>query len=393
MSALDELFAVLLALYVYESLWCVPAGAWLFVARGLGGLRDVRRTWVESGALEFVRAPLLAPWVPQLVALPFPIAIAPEGIVVWDGPRKGRVLAAARAARWIAFQPGLSFAADGKTVLAGAAVVARLDSAGAAEAFARRLTEIAAKPAEQRGAAIHGWIAERLGVAAARTRFAALASATAPLRVAVAALFAVLAVALPVAAYRWGLVVAGPWLLGAWLLATAAVIATWRLAERRLHAEPQERRLAPAFAMAVYPAGAVRALDLHARGTLAAFDPVAVALAAGDERTRDAVATVALRETLWPLAFEDHPEEVAHVVAWYHAAYERELLRELLDSGIEPKSHAAEPAPRDVRDRSFCPRCRAHYATDRRLCADCDGVALVPFEANVDDDSVEDEEE
>jgi hypothetical protein len=393
MSALDELFAVLLALYVYESLWCVPTGAWLFVARGLGGLRDVRRTWVESGALEFVRAPLLLPWVPQLVALPFPIALAPEGIVAWDGPRKGRVLAAARAARWIEFRPGLSFTADGKVVFTGATVVARLDSAGAAEAFARRLTEIAAKPAEQRSAAIHGWIAERLGVAAAKTRFAALASATAPLRVAVAALFAVLAVALPVAAYRWGLVVAGPWLLGAWLLATAAVIATWRRAERRLHDEPHERRLAPAFAMVVYPAGAVRALDLHARGALAAFDPVAVALAAGDERTRDAVATVALRETLWPLVFDDHPEEVAHVVAWYHAAYERELLRELLDAGIEPKSHAAEPAPRDVRDRSFCPRCRAHYATDRRLCADCDGVALVPFEANVDDDSVEDEEE
>jgi hypothetical protein len=134
MSALDELFAVLLALYVFESVWCVPAGACLFVARGLGGLRDVRRTWVESGALEFVRAPLLAPWLPQLVALPFPIALAPEGIVAWDGPRKGRVLSAARAARLIAFAPGLSFAADGKTVLTGAAVVARLDSAGAAEA-------------------------------------------------------------------------------------------------------------------------------------------------------------------------------------------------------------------------------------------------------------------
>lgn len=393
MSALDELLLVLLALYLYESTWCVPAGAWLFVPRWSGGLHDVARTWIESGELWFVRTPLLNPATPQLLALPFPIALAPEGFVAWDGPRKGRVLVAARGARWIAFEPKLAIVSDGKRVKAGAEVVARLDSDSAAAAFASSLAAIAARPLEQRSAAIHGWIAERLAVPAARARFAELKSATLPLRVAVAALFLVLAVALPVAAYRWGLVVAGPWLLGAWLVATVGVVTTWRRAERRLRPEPSQRRLAPPLAMVLYPVGAVRALDLHARGALAAFDPVALALAAGDAATRDAVATVALRETLWPLAFEGHSEAVRHAAAWYHAAFERELLRELLDAGIEPKSHTTEPAPRDVRDRSFCPRCRAHYATDRRLCADCDGVELVPFEANVDDDSVEDEEE
>ncbi|HET6162979.1 MAG TPA: hypothetical protein VFG37_04890 [Planctomycetota bacterium] len=393
MSPLDELLLVFLALYLYESTWCVPAGAWLFVPRWRGGLRDVRRTWVESGELGFVRAPLLTPATPQLLALPFPIALAPEGFVAWDGPRKGRVLVAARGARWIAFEPNLTIVADGKRVRAGAEDVARFDSEAGAAAFARSLAAIAARPLEQRTAAIHGWIAERLAVTTARVQFQALKSATLPLRVAVAALFLVLGVALPVAAYRWGLVVAGPWLLGAWLVATIGVLATWRRAEKLLRPEKSQRRLAPAIAMVFYPVGAVRALDLHARGALAAFDPVAVALAAGDAATRDAVATVALRETLWPLSFDDHSEAVQHAAAWYHAAWERELLRELLDAGIEPKSHAAEPAPRDSRDRSFCPRCRAHYASDRRLCADCDGVALVPFEANIDDDSVEDEEE
>jgi hypothetical protein len=393
MSPLDELFLVLLALYLYESTWCVPAGAWLFLPRWRGGLRDVRRTWVESGELGFVRAPLLTPATPQLLALPFPIALGPEGFVVWDGPKKGRVLVAARGARWIAFEPKLAFVADGKRVKAGAEDVARFDSEAGAAVFARSLAAIAARPLEQRSAAIHGWIAERLAVTTARARFQALQGATLPLRVAVAALFLVLGVALPVAGYRWGLVVAGPWLLGAWLVATIGVLATWRRAEKLLRPEKSQRRLAPAITMVFYPVGAVRALDLHARGALADFDPVAVALAAGDAATCDAVATVALRETLWPLSFDDHSEAVQHAAAWYHAAWERELLRELLDAGIEPKSHAAEPAPRDVRDRSFCPRCRAHYASDRRLCADCDGVALVPFEANIDDDSVEDEEE
>jgi hypothetical protein len=185
-------------------------------------------------------------------------------------------------------------------------------------------------------------------------------------------------------------VVVGPWLLGAWLLATAAVIATWRLAERRLHAEPQERRLAPAFAMAVYPAGAVRALDLHTRGALAAFDPVAIALAAGDERTRDAVATVALRETLWRSSSTTIGAGRARRRVVPRGVRARAAARVLTPASTE----VARAGPRrSASATAFCPRCRAHSATDRRLCADCDGVELVPFEANVDDDSVEDEEE
>jgi hypothetical protein len=312
MSALDELFAVLLTLYVYESLWCVPAGAWLFVARGLGGLRDVRRTWVEGGALEFVRAPLLRR-APQFVALSFLIALAPEGSSPGTGRARARA-AAARGARWIA-RAGAPFQRTASRAHR-AAVVARFDSAGAAEAFARRLTEIAAKPAEQRSAAIHGWIAERLGVAAAKTRFAALASATAPLRVAVAALFAVLAIALPVAAYRWGLVVVGPWLLVAWLLPRApGWIATWRF-RAAAHAEPQGRRLAPASPR---PSSRRRAriATRHTRGALRSRSDRA---RGGRRAGRDAVARSRC-SIRWPLILDVVPTLVPAATVWYHAAY------------------------------------------------------------------------
>ena len=131
--------------------------------------------------------------------------------------------------------------------------------------------------------------------------------------------------------------------------------------------------------MVVYPVGAIRAVDLLARRLLDEFDPVAVALAAGDAATRDEIAALALRESRWPLHYPARAADVGAAETWARERWRRELLRRLGDGGIDEAKVCIAPAHTGAGAAAWCPRCRALYGPQREVCVDCEGVRLEVF--------------
>jgi hypothetical protein len=53
--------------------------------------------------------------------------------------------------------------------------------------------------------------------------------------------------------------------------------------------------------------------------------------------------------------------------------------RTLAAAGLDPGRLLAPPEPDGDNTLTYCPRCRVGYVVEHGTCADCPGVALVPF--------------
>ncbi|MCC6409004.1 MAG: hypothetical protein IT453_17720 [Planctomycetes bacterium] len=372
MSDTQALVLLLALVYLSDCVAWVRRGAVAFRALGAGDFRAaLPSAFTGNARAGLVWTNPLPPLGTLFVAESWPLAFSPDALASVPGleldPRAPRV-AQWHAKRWS--EVGEIRAVEKELWIDGR-VFARADTLHAARELARLADALRKAPAARREALIDAALAPGFDVEAVTARATSFAKATRALRIATNALFAFLAVVLPLMLWRFGILMTWPWLLAGLVacLATVAVL-FWR-AHRTLRPDAKSARRRALALIALSPPEAVRALDSLARPWLAGFDPLAAAALLGEDARRELVRSILL-DTRHPLPPPVSAEPVAvDCERWFRARLLRERERAAQRLGLDPRSLLAPPASDDPSARGFCLRCELDHAEAAGACSDC----------------------
>ncbi len=342
MSELAELYAVFLALYLFECLAWVPRRAVGFLALlGRPRARIAFRPnagWSSSVVVGRPWPPLTPPWFAE----PLPVAVDPRGLTLTEDA--GRLLA------WEALGPVV---ARDAFVQSGEAWSCKLASRQAALALADGLERIRTATAKKRKGEVERFLDGRFDVAAATARRAAFDRGVRALRVLSNALWLALFGGMGVAVATQNML---------YLLATAALtIVLWpvnaivfsrTLRKQTWLAKGYRPELSKRVVTMLSPLSAVRAVDVMARELWAGFDPLAVAAVLLSPRE--------LRSFARPLLVSVEPRE-GDPLAWWRAEVRLRMARVLAGRSIEVDALLAPPARDGAHVTQYCPACLAQY--------------------------------
>jgi len=208
------------------------------------------------------------------------------------------------------------------------------------------------------------------------TRFTECASL---LRILCNVLFVFLFGIVPVTVTWWSLTTLWPELLTVLVVLVVPIAVEYRDLHAWLWPVDTADRRSELAHIALYAPAALRAYDRLAHRLCASYHPLAVAALLCPPAIFRAFAGRAVRQLHHPLATEsplvDSPAEMAAV---------EHLLRR---AGLTAAELLRPPSRPDPSSHSFCPRCETAYAIPAGTCADCPGVALVPYLAGCADRS------
>ncbi|MBY0492628.1 MAG: hypothetical protein K2Y23_00310 [Cyanobacteria bacterium] len=166
-----------------------------------------------------------------------------------------------------------------------------------------------------------------------------------------------------------------PYLLGGLFASSLIVsIAFVRVHRRQLPAAAD--RWLHAVSMTLFPIASIRAVDRISKERVAGFNPLTVIAVFCGEDDADPL----LRRCGFDLDRADAPAgepAVASCREWYRAQ-KRAAFTELLKA--LQRNPFSEPAKSDETVALYCPRCHSQFEDGITDCADCEAVALVPFE-------------
>ena len=375
MSELQILFAVLIALYLFQCVAWVPQDATAFRPTFFSGWKWEREGFrLAAARLRAVPANPLPPLNGVAVCHPETIFVSPAGVSHAGG--------AAGPGGFTSFAGMSEVAAAGKQVRIGGAAFLGAAVPAEAERLAAWLESVRAMPEKKRGAAIEKRLAASLDGDRASERFAELHESAAWLEWTCTGLFSFLFVFLPLTVDAVGLVRVWPALLAALVALVAAIAWQFRRAHRRLYPEGGEERWPAVMTIALSPVAAVRARDVLLRELFAGFHPLAVARALCAEVEFRRIAARMLREFTYPIpgSVGEQQDAAAACEAWYRERLGAAMRRALRDAGCEPEELLAPPAASGPQSESYCPRCCQQYAVTGGTCADCGGIPLEPLE-------------
>ncbi len=383
MSEVEGLFLVLFGVYLLHSVIWVEPEAIAFrqtlrrfysVAREGLPLPAVRRKGI------FVQP--LPPLGSALVCPPYPLMVSPEGASAWrlDGPPSENLGAA--------MPPYLRFEEMMRIDLAeNAARIAGKDFiATAAPSLTRQiallLAELHRLGQKQRAAAIERALAARFDLRLIEKLLEQYREASAPVRRTANLLFLAVWVAVPLLAWKPGILVAWPLML---ILTLSLLVITARrlwIAHKHLHPELGEQRWRVVLTAALSPLSAMRANDELLHPLLVEFDPVAVGCAVCTEKAFRELASQSVRSLRFPTPGEVPEEGTEHfrMREWFAARQLAALEKFLSGEGIDPKTLLA-PERESSRCLSYCPRCWGQYVAASGTCGSC-GIALAEFRSD-----------
>lgn len=378
MSDTQALVLVLALIYLADCTAWVRRGAVAF--RALAGRRFHAASpspHTGSARAGLVFANPLPPLGTLFVAESWPVAFGTDGLTSVPGleldPRAPR-LPEWRAQRWSALR---EVRAVEKELWLDGRRFAVADTPRTARELARLAEELRVAPRERRQGLVERALSARCDVDAARERAERFFAASAGLRRATNALFLYLAVLVPLALWRFGVLMSWPWLLAGLVLGVASVALLFARAHRELFPGEHSARRRAICLIALSPPEAVRALDALGRVALAGFDPLAAtALLEGPQQRR--LARAILVDTRHPLPPPASAEPFA-------IECEREFRATLLATrecalarlGLEARELLAPPPPEDAEARSHCLRCELDHPEPSGSCRDC-GAELAP---------------
>jgi hypothetical protein len=382
MSDLQLLFAVLVALYLWECA-CWVGRASVMVRTWLG------RTWrmAEPGTVSgnqrggFVFAPPLPPLGNVLVGSQLAVSLSPQAVLAyvaaWVNPG-GRPPQSGRLVRLDEIK---TVEARGKKVLVNGELLLKAGSAAAAVRLSETLKQVAALPLAKRAGALERMMAESLDVKAIKQRWEEFEKCRVNLRPLTNWLFVYLFGVVPLASWWFGLSRAWAALLVALAVTTGSIMFVFRRAHLRLYPKAEDERFSQSLMVLLYPALAIRAEDLLSRPLLESFHPLAVVQVFCPETEFRSFAGRMLRELNYPALPVCASADPAVVES-------EQLSRQLLlrpvekliqKSGLDPKEMLKAPERAEDTCRSYCPRCLAQFTSIDGLCADCGGMGLIPF--------------
>ncbi|MCI0354173.1 MAG: hypothetical protein L0099_03905 [Acidobacteria bacterium] len=380
MSELEGLFLVLFGVYLLHSMVWVEPEAVAFrqtlrrfysVARDGLPLPAVRRKGV------FVQP--LPPLGGALVCPPYPLMLSPEGASAWriTGPPSENLGAATPP--YLRFEEMTRIDLTESVIrIAGKDFVATA-APGLARHAAHLLAELHRLGPKQRAPVIDRALTARFDLRRVEKRLEDYRQASGPVRRASNLLFLALWVAVPVLAWKPGLLVTWPLMLILVLPLLAIAARRLWIADRQLHPEHGEQRWRIVLTAALSPLSAIRGNDELLHPLLVEFDPVAVARSVCAENAFRELASQSLRSLRFPTPGElpEEGSEHLHVREWFAARQLAALERFLAAEGLDPNTLLA-PARESGRCLSYCPRCWGQYVAASGTCGSC-GIALVGF--------------
>lgn len=384
MSDVQVLFAVLAALYLWECACWVRRGT-VAVATWLG------RGWqlLHPGTLVgnqrggFVLAAPLPPLGMFLAAHQLPFSLSPDGVLFFVSTNANPGWRAAHSGRFVKFDDLREVRAERRKLIINGEAVLSVSSPNLARHLAESLRELKEARPEQRAAAISSLLRTTLDAKAVEKRWQEALPLLKPIRRMANGLFVFLFAAAPCLIWRLGLALSWPGLLIALLALTIGTAFYFRHAHRALFLKLEDERFTFTLTVALAPTTAMRAHDLLTRTCCETFHPLAVAkvfLARDDFERFARRVLLDLRHPAQPVCPGGVPELEAaelHGRTALRAAAE-DFLRE---AGCDLEKLCAAPTPADEACRAYCPRCEAQFTSLEAQCADCGGLAVVPFPA------------
>ncbi len=368
MSALEELYLVLAAIYLADCLVWVRTQSSVFTKRW----RTYRRA--DGGALwGNAQAGLNLAWpLPPLgcvfVSEPLPLALAAEGVC---NPSTRRL------ASW---EETRRVELHGRELRLGREVLASTSSARATAQLAEELWRLASLAQAERERALDALAEQRFDAATIPARLERMRPERARLLPLANALFVYAFVALPLVIEYVGLVPTLLWTASGLLALQAATVLTFARAQARLFPGATGENRGAWLSIALSPPGAMRSADLLSRDFLADRDPLALAAVLLPREDFERCAAERLRAARHVSPPGELAPDAARVLAAARARELRALEALLRRCGLDPERLDAPPERLGEDCLAYCPRCRAQYLHSSGTCEPCSGVALRAFE-------------
>lgn len=254
------------------------------------------------------------------------------------------------------------------------------DDPSRAMALAWLLRQVAALPPAARPKAILASLVGSLDLDRLRSDLGTLSETSASLRFLCNALFLYLFLVAPGLLAFLGFSHLWPALLAALVVLVAMIGVTFRNIHARLWPEEQGVRRNALCRIAFYPPTAIRAHDYLAHRACAEYHPLAVAFVLCAPSVFDRFARQCVRELHHPLASTATDPAVAAAEEWFRSAQEEAIRLSLRAWGLDADAYLQPPPRTGTGSLAFCPRCDTEYAVAGGACADCPGIALVPYD-------------
>jgi len=329
----------------------------------------------EKGLILSFRLPPLAP---VYLCRPLGINISPQGFCL-AAPSAVSEDASTTPLHPMKFTELCSVTAEDRTIHVNRRPYLHCQTPYHATHLARLLTELAPLSEDKRAASLAQVLTRALDSGRIRADVEALGGDILPLRILCNALFLYLFAALPafLTQYGPGTIYLRVIVTVIMLVGTIAV-EFFRIHKRHWPTEGQER-LAALLHFILYPPSAIRASDLLSNRLLSLAHPLAAAYILCRPETFQLFARRLLRRLYYAPPSPTPEPQAASIIAW-SSALERDSVPAFLRAHRMDESELLQPPPRpDDQTLSYCPRCETCYAVYDGTCADCPGVALMPY--------------
>lgn len=375
------LFAALAALYLVECLawtsttatafssWTGSAGTWREVGAALP---------VGAGRL-FAAAPL--PVGRLVVCGDLPIVVGPRGVgrrFDWDADASMHDSA---SACFVSFDDIRSVESIGAAVVINGQPLGVAACAPVASVAVELVLAALAVPSEEREAEILQQLSRKFDVQAVIERWDALKPSTRLAAGASSLLFAWTFLVGPTAVYAARTLDSGPTWMAVYF---AGLTACWSAAvwsARRLAYALGQPGVAAWGRFIVSPAALMRSADVVLRDALAAWHPLAVALAVCSREEAVRLVRRELRERQHPTAIDDGGQSQVEreTRRWFASTIARLVESAAVNACLTTEELFDPPVPDGDDARSFCPRCESQFTHADGSCPVCGGVPLQPF--------------
>jgi hypothetical protein len=382
MSDLQWLFLILALLYLWECACWLRRGAVAFIAYfGRGWRLQFPSRFLGNQHGGFVFTQPFPPLGRIVVTADYALSLSQEGACAFLAFNSSPGWRPAHTGEFARYADLREVIAQGKTLRVNGKTWARFGSHGAAQRHARRLSQLKLLAPMERERGIRDFISQAFDEREAAQRWKEFEARTRQLRWLCNALVV----------YLFGLAPAAIWTLGlalTWLPLLAGLFGlsfgtAWIF--NRLHRgwfpDQADDRFAQTLIVALAPASGARTVDHLSRIFMESFHPLAVAAVLLNELEFRNFA----RRVMLDLRHPANPLDLsADGCAVEAGRFTREEIRKAADNllrrrGLAPETLGAPPQPADDSCRAFCPRCETQFASTAAVCADCGGLAVVPF--------------
>jgi hypothetical protein len=382
---MSDAYVLILILYVFYlhdcSLW-LDRDTIAFFARWTSGWQPRRPHPVLSrsskGLLLSFRLPPLAP---VYLCYPWRVSLSPTYVCPTPPPGSVVEVTLQRARHPLPYTTISSVNVADEAVKVNGQPFVTCQEPTQATALAQLLQHLASLPDSARENALRTALAATMDLNALRRDLAIFADTAALLRILCNILFLYLFLAVPILLALFSLSLLWPVLVTALGVLVLVIAVEFRDIHLWLWPAEKSARRSALARIGCYPPTAIRAHDYLAHRVCAQYSSLAVAVLLCEPPVFDRFARQVLRRLHHPLADGAADPTATATEAWFQIAQADCIRQALATCGIRTDAYLQPPSRSEMGSLTYCPRCETEYAIASGTCADCPGVALVPYES------------